>query len=84
MLDAFPLLTLAVILVAGVLSGQLARRVKLPAVTGQILAGVVIGPSILDLASIEAIHSLHPITNFALGLIAVAVGNHLNLKRLRN
>ncbi len=84
MLDAFPLLTLAVILVAGVLSGQLARRVRLPAVTGQILAGVAIGPSVLDLASIDAIHSLHPITNFALGLIAVAVGNHLNVKRLRN
>ncbi len=82
--NAYPLLTLAIILVAGVLSGQLARRIHLPTVTGQIFAGIVLGPAVLNVAGIEAIHSLHPITYFALGLIAVAVGNHLNLKKLRH
>ena len=82
--NAYPLLTLAIILVAGVLSGQLVKRIHLPAVTGQILAGILIGPSVLNIAGIEAIRGLHPITYFALGLIAVAVGNHLNLKKLRN
>jgi Kef-type K+ transport system membrane component KefB/mannitol/fructose-specific phosphotransferase system IIA component (Ntr-type) len=82
--SSYPLLTLAVILVAGVLAGIAARRAHMPAVTGQILVGILIGPSVLNLAGIDAIHGLHPITNFALGLIAVAVGNHLNLKRLRN
>lgn len=85
MLDqGYPLLLLAIVLVAGVFSGQMARRFRLPTVTGQILAGILIGPSVLNIAGVDAIHGLHPVTHFALGLIAVAVGNHLNLKRLRN
>jgi Kef-type K+ transport system membrane component KefB/mannitol/fructose-specific phosphotransferase system IIA component len=79
-----PLLILALVLVAGVFSGQLARRFRLPAVTGQILAGILLGPSVLNIAGVAALHGLHPVTQFALGLMGVAVGNHLNLKRLRN
>ena len=83
-MQANPLLTLAVVLTAGFASGELARRARLPAVTGQILAGILMGPSILAVFSAEEVEGLHPITHFALGLIAVAVGNHLNLVRLRN
>ncbi len=81
---ADPLLTLGVILVTGVFCGALARRLHLPAVTGQILGGMLIGESGLALLSPQAIHGLQPITHFALGLIAVAVGGHLNFGRLRN
>ena len=41
--DAGPLLTLAIIILAGVSCGAITRRIGLPAVTGQILAGVVMG-----------------------------------------
>ena len=44
--DADPLLTLAVVLVAGVGFGALAKLVRLPGITGQILAGVLIGPAL--------------------------------------
>ena len=82
--DASPLLTLSVILVAGVLGGRLARAARLPSVTGQILAGVLLGPSVIGVFEHEAIEAMHPITGFALGLIAVTVGSHLNFFRLRN
>ena len=82
--EAHPLLALAVVLVAGILCGTLAKRVGLPAVTGQILIGVALGPSILGVFDVDSIHGLHPITDFALGLIVVKVGNHLNLRRLKN
>lgn len=78
------LLALAVLLIASLSAGLLARRIRLPAVTGQILAGILLGPAVLDLFDAEVAHGLQPLTHFALGLIAVAVGNHLNLRRLRN
>lgn len=82
--DPNPLFVLSVVVLAGVIVGSLARRVRLPAVTGQILVGVALGPSLLDLFPAEAVHGLAPITNFALAVIAVAVGSHLHLPRLHN
>jgi PTS system fructose-specific IIC component len=81
---ADPLLTLAVILVAGLAGGFLARLVHLPVMTGQILAGILIGRSGLNLFGPETIDGLEPITLFALSLITVAVGAHMNVRRLRN
>jgi len=81
---AEPLLILAVVLVAGTGLGFLAQRLRLPGVTGQILAGVLIGPSVLHLFEPGRIDGLEPLTHFALGLIGVTVGAHLNIPRLRN
>lgn len=81
---ADPLLTLAAILIGGTLLGWVARRMRLPAVTGQILAGVLIGPSALHVFDTASVHELQPLTHFALALIGVTVGAHLNVQRLRN
>lgn len=81
--DANTLLILAVILVAGTISGALAKRLDLPSVTGQIVAGVLMGASVLGVLSDESLHTLDPLVDFALGLMAVAVGSHLNFRRLR-
>jgi Kef-type K+ transport system membrane component KefB/mannitol/fructose-specific phosphotransferase system IIA component (Ntr-type) len=78
------LFVLAVLLAFGALCGQLARRLHLPSVTGQILAGIILGPSVLHVFGHEALEGLRPIIHFALGLIAVDVGTHLHLRRLRN
>lgn len=77
-----PLFTLALILVAGVAGGQVAKRFGLPGVTGQILAGILIGPAVLGLFHHPELQSLQPMTHFALGLIAVTVGSHLHLTRI--
>ncbi|MCZ6574659.1 MAG: PTS sugar transporter subunit IIA [Planctomycetota bacterium] len=83
-LDANPLLTLSVVLVAGVGFGTLAKRFHLPAVTGQILVGILIGPAVIGVFRGETIHDLEPVIDFALGLMAVDVGSHLALRRLGN
>ncbi|MDJ0789480.1 MAG: PTS sugar transporter subunit IIA [Myxococcota bacterium] len=81
---ADPLLILATVLAAGTALGWMAKRIHLPSVTGQIVAGVLIGPSVLGLFDPHAIEGLAPLTHFALALIGVTVGAHLNLARLRN
>ena len=79
-----PLLVLAVVLLAGIAGGVLFRRMRLPAVTGQIVVGVLIGPTTLGLFDTASVHALAPVTHFSLALIAVAVGSHLHLPRLHN
>ncbi len=82
--DADPLLVLAVVVVAGLAFGALARRLGMAGVTGQIVAGIILGDSVLHAFSHVDVARLQPVTHFALGLIAVTVGGHLNLRRLRN
>jgi len=81
---AGPLLLLAIVLLAGSLFGAVARRAGLPGITGQIIGGVLIGGAGLDLFSKESIAGLEPLTEIALGLIAVTVGAHLHIGRLSN
>lgn len=80
--DSNVLLILAVILLVGTVSGILAKMMHLPSVTGQIVAGVLLGPSVLHILTHESVISLEPLVDFALGLMAVAVGSHLNFRRL--
>lgn len=82
--EANPLLVLAIVLVVGVAFGTLAKRIGLPSITGQILGGVLIGQAGFEIFDLHAIEGLHPMTEFALGLMAVTIGAHLNVRRLRN
>ncbi len=81
---AAPLLLLAIVLVAGIAFGALARQIRLPGITGQIVGGVLIGRAGLDLFGEASLAGLEPLTDIALGLIAVTVGAHLHFQRLRN
>ena len=81
--DVNVILIVALVLVTGMAAGQLAKRFKLPSVTGQILFGIIIGQSGLELFSIAGAHRLEPVIDFALGLMAVAIGSHLHFKRLK-
>lgn len=80
-----PLFSVGVIFVAGFAGGRLANRLGLPAVTGNIMAGVVMGPSLLGLFPETLVReTLRPIAIFAMGLITLVVGGHLSYRRLHN
>lgn len=83
--DMNPLLILSLLLIAGLLGGWLARRIGLPGLTGNILAGVLIGSGGLNLFSGWAVtEELRPLSTFAMGLIAMSVGSHLSYRRIHN
>ncbi len=79
-----PLLVVAVVLGAGVVGGRIARSLGVPGITGQIVAGVLIGHSGFDLFSGAVLAGLEGITEFSLAFIAVLVGSHLQFARLHN
>lgn len=76
-----PLLLLAVIVVAGACGTWAARLVHVPAITGQVVSGALLGFYVIP--GIDAAKELQPLSTFAMGLIAVAVGGHLSYRRVR-
>jgi len=75
---------LAVILGAGFLFAKLGQLIRLPSVTGFIFAGLLLGPSCLNLVTEDAvIGKLNHFTHIALMLIAFGIGEHLEIGRLR-
>ena len=77
-------MAIALIFAAGYPAGLLARRVGMPAVTGNILAGVLLGPSLFGVFPSTMAEDLELVTIFAMGLITVVIGGHLNYRRLHN
>jgi len=77
-------LAVAIILLAGVGGGKIARRYfKLPAVTGYIFAGMLLGPSVFNIIDAEVQEVLQPVNDMAIGVLAVAIGGELRFAYLR-
>jgi Kef-type K+ transport system membrane component KefB/mannitol/fructose-specific phosphotransferase system IIA component (Ntr-type) len=79
-----PLLMLGIVLLAGGAGGWLARRVHLPSLTGNILAGVLIGPAFGLVEGEHTLERLQPLNQFAMALVTVAIGGHLSWHRVHN
>jgi Kef-type K+ transport system membrane component KefB len=77
------LLYIAFALLIGFLFGKLAERIRLPEITGYILAGLVIGPNFLGLVDHEALGGLTIITKVVLGIIAYQIGTELWIPKLK-
>lgn len=76
-------IALGFIMLVGLISGKLVTRLKLPQITGYILAGILFGPYVLQAISMESVRSLRLIDQLALGLIALTAGGELKLASLR-
>ena len=85
------LLTLSVAIFAGLMLSRVAKKLKLPAVTAYLVAGVLIGPYVLGALGIdglgftshENVKSYSLLSDIALGFIAFAIGNEFRLAQLK-
>ena len=86
------LLSLSVAIFAGLLMTRLLARIHLPDVTAYLIAGVLIGPSLLGrlgipglgFGSYALLKDLSLISDVALGFIAFSIGNEFRLAQLRH
>lgn len=79
-----PLLSIAIVLIAGVVGGELFARIKLPKVTGWIGTGILLRMLSLPGLDAETLPRYAPFMNFVLGYIAFTVGATLYFASLRN
>ena len=75
--------TLAIIIFSGMLFGRLVKLVKLPNVTGYLIAGLVIGPCCFKLIPKDMLSNLDLISEIALGFIAFSIGSEFKLSYLK-
>lgn len=80
-----PFLVIGILILAGFAGGWVAKLLRLPHVTGNILGGVVAGPTCLGLIGTHGqLHDLQPLSTFAMSLVAVSIGGHLSYRRIHN
>jgi Kef-type K+ transport system membrane component KefB len=70
-------------MIAGLLMTRVVKLVKLPNVTGYLIAGLLIGPYCFKLISADALETLDIITVAALGFIAFSIGSEFKLAHLK-
>ena len=76
-------LYLGLILLAGFTAGKLINYLRLPAVTGYLIVGLLIGPSLLGLVTSQTTSTLAPINTIALSIIAFTIGGEFAIKQLK-
>lgn len=76
------LLILGIVLLAGSVGGWVARRLRVPSITGNIIAGVLLSFTIFY--GLNVAHALQGLSAFAIGLIAVTAGGHFSYRRIHN
>lgn len=80
-----PLLALGLILTAGYCGGKAASFFRLPQVTGYIIAGLALSPSLSGILLPEQIDVLFGFTSdMALAVVAYSIGGSLQMSRIRD
>jgi len=77
------ILAIGIIIVIGFLGGLITEKIKFPRITGYIIIGILLSPSLLNIISAETIENLDIMTNIALGVIAFLIGGSLHLEPIR-
>ena len=69
----------ALMILSGIIFGRLAKFAKLPNVTGYLIAGLILGPSFLNLVPATMVNGFAVISDIALAFIAFSIGSEFNL-----
>ncbi len=71
------------LLLSGTLTSKILDIVRIPHLTGYLLAGLVAGPHVLHVIDHETVTRLQPVNTLALALIALAGGAEINLEDIK-
>ena len=70
------------ILIIGFFTGQIARRLNAPPLIGMILAGMILGPQMLNLIDINVLNTADELRVFAVIIILMKAGLGIDKKKL--
>lgn len=79
------LLKIGIIIFMGMIGGKIAGLFKLPNVSGYIVGGLIIGPSLLNIIKVGEASNFKILNDFALATIAFSIGNEFlweNIKKI--
>lgn len=76
-------LAVGVVILCGFVCGEVARKIGLPKVTGFIIAGILLNPSLVHIVPEDFAAHTDLVTNIALAFITFSVGGTLYYRRVR-
>jgi len=76
-------LALGILLLFGYFGGELAKKIRIPAVAGYVLAGILLGPSFINAIPDSLNQSLGPVKDLGLGMVALLIGAELAWKKIK-
>jgi len=76
-------LFLGFLLLASYLAGRAAKTVSLPQITGYLVIGILVGPYVMGIISMEVVREFRFVNGVALSLIALSAGGELRMESLR-
>ncbi|MDZ7725901.1 MAG: cation:proton antiporter [candidate division KSB1 bacterium] len=76
-------LSLGILLFCGFFIGKLFEKLKLPALTGYIVSGLLLGESITGVIHANMSSNLTHITEIALGFIALTIGGEFSIAKMK-
>ncbi len=82
-IDDSSVLVVGAVLFVGAVSARLVELVRLPSITGYIIAGLALGPQGVELISESMLKPLHVFTLVSLGAIAFNIGSEFDFPKLR-
>lgn len=77
------LLSIALILILGLLMGSLCKKLKLPGLLGMLLVGIVTGPFVLNIIDVSILNISDDIRKIALIIILTRAGLSLDIEGLK-
>tara|TARA_Y100000590_G_scaffold173820_1_gene198752 strand:- start:867 stop:2117 length:1251 start_codon:yes stop_codon:yes gene_type:complete len=76
--------SLGILIIAGLAGGLVIRKINLPSISGYLLAGMLLGPSLFHVLSYDSISGFsHLITPLGLAYMAYTIGGSLPLSALK-
>lgn len=79
-----PILIIGIIIISGLVVGEICTRIGLPKVTGYILAGLILNPNLTPIVPESFIQHTSLVTNIALSFITFSVGGTLLFSKIRS
>jgi Kef-type K+ transport system membrane component KefB len=73
------LFDVAMLVFSGIVFGRIVKLFRLPNVTGYLIAGLLLGPSVFNFISMDMVNNFAVISDIALGFIAFSIGSEFNL-----
>ncbi len=78
------ILSIGLLVFTGYILGELAQKIKLPKISGYILAGIVLNPDILGIMSNSFVGHTDPLLSISLAFITFSIGGSLSLEKLKS
>lgn len=78
-MDSTIIIEVVLMIFLSVLFGRIAKFFKMPNVTGYLIAGLLLGPSFLNLVPSSMVNGFKVVSDIALAFIAFSIGSEFNL-----